>query len=77
MTKSFRTRKGVVAVLDRISLALGIAYGPSAFFLFAIFFLMMVTAHLSWELSRLEEKSRRLAEEVALLRARQDAVVEA
>jgi hypothetical protein len=31
-------------------------------------FLMAVVAHLSWEVSRLEERTRRLAEEIALLR---------
>ena len=55
------------AVLDKISIFLGIAYGPSAFFLFTTLFLMGVVAHLSWEVSRLEDRTRRLAEEVALL----------
>ena len=54
---------------DRLAHALGIAYGPSALFLFSTMFLMAVVAHLSWEVSRLEDKTRRLAEEVALLRA--------
>jgi hypothetical protein len=34
--------------------------------------LLLVAIHYSWELSRLEVRSRRLAEEVALLRARLD-----
>ncbi|MGH9040712.1 MAG: DUF2304 domain-containing protein [Acidimicrobiia bacterium] len=55
-------------LLDRVSLALGIAYGPSTLFLFSTVFLMAVAAHLSWEVSRLEERTRRLAEEIALLR---------
>jgi hypothetical protein len=57
-------------VLDRLSLVLGIAYPPAALFLFATLFLMGVVAHLSWEVSRLEDRTRRLAEEVALLRPR-------
>ena len=57
-------------VLDRLSLALGIDYGPSALFLFSTLFLVGVAAHLSWEVSRLEEKTRRLAEEIALMRPR-------
>ena len=57
-------------VLDTISIFLGIAYGPSAFFLFATLFLFGVVAHLSWEVSRLEERTRKLAEEIALLRPR-------
>jgi hypothetical protein len=55
-------------LLDRVSLALGISYGPSTLFLFSTVFLMAVAAHLSWEVSRLEEKTRRLAEEIALMR---------
>lgn len=55
-------------MLDRLSLALGIDYGPSALFLFSTLFLVGVAAHLSWEVSRLEEKTRRLAEEIALMR---------
>lgn len=57
-------------VLDRLSLTLGIEYGPSALFLFSTLFLMGVAAHLSFEVSRLEEKTRRLAEEIALMRPR-------
>ncbi len=56
-------------LLDRISVALGISYGPTTFFLGAITLLFVVVIHFSWELSRLEERSRTLAEEVALLRA--------
>lgn len=55
--------------LDRLSRAIGVTYGPSALFLFAILFLILVAAHLSWEVSRLEAKTRRLAEEIALLKA--------
>lgn len=55
-------------VLDRVSLALGISYGPSTLFLFSTLFLMAIAAHLSWEVSRLEEKTRRLAEEIAIIR---------
>ncbi len=57
------------ALLDRLSVALGITYGPATFFLGAITLLFIVVIHFSWELSRLEERSRTLAEEVALLRA--------
>ena len=34
----------------------------------AVAFLFVLTVHFSWELSRLEERTRTLAEEVALLR---------
>ena len=56
-------------VADQVAEALGISYGPSALFLFSTMFLMAVAAHLSWEVSRLEDKTRHLAEEIALLRA--------
>lgn len=54
--------------MDRLARAIGISYGPSVLFLLAIMFLMAVVAHLSWELSRVEEQTRRLAEEIALQR---------
>lgn len=57
------------ALLDRLSLVLGISYGPTTFFLGAITLLFLVVIHFSWELSRLEERSRALAEEMAILRA--------
>ena len=54
--------------MDAVARALGVKYGPSILFLLAIMFLMAVVAHLSWELSRLEERTRKLAEELALMR---------
>lgn len=54
--------------LDRVALALGFSYTPSILFLAGIVFLLAVAAHLSWEVSRLEDKTRRLAEEIALMR---------
>lgn len=59
--------------VDAISVFLGIAYGTTTLFFAAICFLLVVVAHLTWEVSRLEERSRRLAEEIALLRAPVDA----
>ncbi len=56
-------------VLDAASDWLGISYGPATFFLGAITLLFLVVIHFSWELSRLEERTRVLAEELALLRA--------
>jgi hypothetical protein len=57
------------SLLDSVSKWLGISYGPATFFLGAITVLFMVVVHFSWELSRLEERTQVLAEEVALLRA--------
>ena len=50
------------------SVRLGIYYPPAAFLMAAVAFLFVLTVHFSWELSRLEERTRTLAEEVALLR---------
>ncbi len=59
-------------VLDEVADWLGVGYPPSIFFLLGTVFLLMVVAHLSWELSRMEERTRTLAEEIALLRQRLD-----
>lgn len=56
------------SLLDRVSGWVGIYYAPATFFLGAIALLFLIVIHFSWELSRLEDRSRRLAEEVALLR---------
>ena len=48
---------------------LGISYGPAMFLLGAVTVLFVIVIHFSWELSRLEERTQVLAEEVALLRA--------
>lgn len=59
--------------MDSVARKLGIQYGPTILFLVAIMFLMAVVAHLSYEVSRLEERTRKLAEELALLRPRKPA----
>ncbi|MCB1004639.1 MAG: DUF2304 domain-containing protein [Acidimicrobiales bacterium] len=56
-------------VLVPISDVLGISYEPAIIFLAAIAFLFLVIVHFSYELSRLEDRTRTLAEELALLRA--------
>ncbi len=55
-------------LLDWTAEHLGIFYPPAAFLLAAVAFLFVLAVHFSWELSRLEERTRTLAEEVALLR---------
>jgi len=55
-------------LVDRLSIAIGVEYGPTTIFAFATVFLAGVAAHLSYEVSKLEERTRRLAEEVALMR---------
>lgn len=56
-------------VLDRVSNWLGIAYAPGTFFLGAITMLFLIVVHFSWELARLDARTRLLAEELAILRA--------
>ena len=54
--------------VDWIAARVGVFYGPTLIIMATIGLLMLVAMHFSWELSRLEERSRTLAEEVALLR---------
>jgi len=62
--------------LNRVSLALGVANGVSLVLFGGVMFLLLVCLHLSWEASRLEDETRVLAEEVALLRLRLDEQIE-
>jgi hypothetical protein len=56
------------AMLNALARALGVASGASLVLFLGVVFLLLVCIHLSWEASRLEEKTRTLAEEVALIR---------
>jgi hypothetical protein len=62
----------VPRVLNTVSEWLGVFYSPTIFLLLAVGFLFLVVIHYSWDLSRLENRTRTLAEELALLRARLD-----
>ena len=70
-------------ITDKLAGLLGIASGVSLVLFLGIVFLLLVTVHLSWEVSRLEEETRTLAEDLALLRTElgrprpQDAAAEA
>ena len=55
-----------------ISDLFGIGYPPATFMLLALSFLLVLVLHFSWELSRLEDRTRALAEEYALLRGELD-----
>lgn len=61
-------------LLARLSRLLGIYYPPATFLAIAVGVLFLIVVQFSWELSRSEERSRVLAEEIALLRARVEAV---
>lgn len=56
-------------LLQGASEALGFEVPANFLFLLALTLLLGVSVHLSWELSRLEDESRSLAEELALLRS--------
>jgi|tagenome__1003787_1003787.scaffolds.fasta_scaffold19797740_2 hypothetical protein len=60
-------------LIDKAADLVGVSYGVNLILFLGIMFLLLTCIHLSWEVSRLEEKTRVLAEEVALLRARMDA----
>lgn len=68
---------GILAVwpgmLTSISTFVGVHYPPALFLLVSTAFLFSVVIHFSYELSRLEDRTRTLAEELALLRAEGDA----
>ncbi len=66
------TLAAVPGVLNTVSEWLGVLYSPTLFLLLAVGFLFFVVVHYSWELSRLENRTRTLAEELALLRTRLD-----
>ena len=55
-------------LLVELSDLFGIGYPPATFMLLALSFLLLLVLHFSWELSRLEDRTRALAEEHALLR---------
>ncbi len=55
-------------LIDGIAGTLGIASGASLALFLGFVLLLLVSIHLSWEVSRLEEETRTLAEDMALLR---------
>jgi hypothetical protein len=55
-------------LFNRMAHALGVINPPSLLTVLAALFLLMVCVYLSWEVGRLEDKTRILAEELALLR---------
>lgn len=57
------------ALLVGLSDFLGVEIPSNLIFALAIFLLVGVTLHVSWELSQAEDEVRRVAEEVAILRA--------
>lgn len=60
------------AIVDEAGDALGVNYAPALLFSLSGLLLLGIAIHYSWELSRLEARTRQLGEEIALLRARLD-----
>lgn len=57
-------------LLERVAAIMGIFYAPSAFFLLAFLFLMLITLQFSVVISKLSERNKVLTQEVALLKLR-------
>lgn len=64
------------ALLAGLTRALGVALPVNLIFALAIGLLLVVALHLSWELSQLEDETRRSAEEIAILRAELEGIRE-
>ncbi|PKI92052.1 DUF2304 domain-containing protein [Actinomycetales bacterium SN12] len=56
-------------MLETLTALLGVQLPSNLLFATAILLLLGVSLHLSWELSQVEEETRRLAEEAAILRS--------
>lgn len=60
----------IPGVMEWLASLAGIHYPPAMLFLGAIMLLLFLAVHFSWELSRLEDRTRTLIEELALANAR-------
>ena len=58
----------IPGLLDDLADWLDVKYPPAILFVLAIAFLLLVLVHLSWELTRLEDRTRTLAQELAAVR---------
>ena len=58
--------------LEVASQAVGIFYPPSFLFLVAIFFILLILIHFSITVSRLYQMNKKMAQELALLKERQE-----
>ena len=54
--------------LDKSAGYVGMASGVSLVLFLSVVFLLIIAMHLSWEVSQLEEETRSISEEIALLR---------
>jgi hypothetical protein len=58
----------VPALFDAIARRLGVDYQPTLYLVLGLAFLLLVVVHVSYELTRMENRIRRLVEEVTFLR---------
>ena len=65
----------IPGLLTDLADSAGIYYPPAMFLLLAVVLLFVLAVHSSWELSRLEDRTRTLAEQVSLLREELDASI--
>lgn len=56
----------IPGLIDKVALAIGIGYPPALLFMLAITLLLLTCMHFSWELSRIEERLRIIAESIAM-----------
>jgi hypothetical protein len=61
-------------LLERVSSLIGIAYAPSALFVIAFGFILMLLLHFSLVISRLADQNKVLAQRIGLLQQRLDAL---
>jgi hypothetical protein len=54
--------------LDWVTRSIGVRSGASLVLFLGLVLLLLICTHLSWEVSQLEEETRTLAEEIALIR---------
>ena len=59
-------------LLNRLSVAVGVRYGPSALFAVALGFIVILMLHFSLVISRLTDQNKVLAQRLALLQRRMD-----
>jgi hypothetical protein len=59
-------------LLDRVAVAIGIFYAPSALFAVALGFILVILLHFSLVISRLADQTKVLAQRVGLLQERID-----
>jgi hypothetical protein len=64
---------GSKSLLERVSNAIGVFYPPTALFLIAFLFVMILLLHFSIAVSRLQDQSKVLAQRLSLLEERQRA----